>query len=149
MAFFNTNAAGAFSKALLGVGLALIAIGTIAAILNSRGNVEGGLLESIASGVASTFFALFSGVMIGVGATIAIDGMIVPFQGNRIRIITSFLLCILSALISVFAIAGTQSSFLLLIMFFSGLSSAGAFLFSSIAFALSGAAKKYLSEARD
>ena len=149
MAFFDSNIDGAFPKALFGIGAMLVAIGMVAAILNSGASAEGGLLESIASGVASTFLALFSGVMIGVGATIAIDSMVVSLHGSQIRAAVAFLLCILSALISVSAIAGTQSSFWRLILFFAGLSSAGTFLLTGIAFTLSGAAKKYLSDSRD
>ena len=136
-----------FQKALFAVGSILIILGTAFAVFNMGGaDEQGGLLEALSFGFSAVFFALFSGVMIGVGATLFINGLILGMKGNKVHMLLAFMFFILSLLISAAVISPAQAStFPMLTLFFSGMASAGAFLLSAVIFGFSGLLRLYLS----
>lgn len=136
-----------FQHALFGVGAFLMLFGAAFAFFN-YGSAEqpAGLVEAFSAGFSSFFFALFSGVLIGVGAALIIDGLILGMRGNKAHIILSFLFCVLSMLIASLSVTESQgATFLHLITFFGGLAASGAFLLSTVAFVFSEALHSYLA----
>jgi hypothetical protein len=136
-----------FQQALYIVGALLLAAGIATAILVSW-NVgsQPDALESLSYGFNSAFFALFAGVMAGVGAALGLDGLMLGIRDNRLQPLSAFLLSVLSAFVSISAIAKAEATtFASLAIFFTALASSGALLLSAIIFALSGALRDYLS----
>lgn len=137
-----------FQNALFAAGIFLILFGIVFAAVNSQGPLgPGGLVESVSYGFSAAFFALFSGVLIGVGATLFICGLIVFVQGNKKHVLIAFGFSIVSALIAAAAVVQVSTStFPMLVVFFAGLSSSGAFLVASILFAIPSLVRNYLNE---
>jgi len=135
-----------FRQALFGVGAFLILFGGAFALMTSAASgAQQGFFEALSSGFTSAFFALFSGVLIGVGSTLFIVGMLLGIKGNAAHITGAFVFSILSMLIAVSAVANpAQTTFPMLVVFFAGMAAAGAFLLAAVIFALSSAMKSYL-----
>ena len=136
-----------FQKALFAVGIFLMVFGAAFATLNmGKAGGQEGVMDALSFGFNSLFFALFSGVMIGVGATLFINGLILGFRGSKLHMLLAFSFCVLSLLISATAISEVRSSsFQMLALFFSGMASAGAFLLSTVVFGFSGLLRLYLA----
>jgi len=137
----------AFQGALFAVGAFLMIFGGAFAAANSGGaGSQESLMEALSFGFNSLFFALFSGVMIGVGATLFICGLILGMKGNKVHVLLAFMFFILSLLISAAVISEVRTStFPMLTLFFSGMASAGAFLLSAVIFGFSGLLRLYLA----
>jgi len=135
-----------FRQALFGVGAFLILFGGAFALMTSAAaGAQQGFFEALSSGFTSAFFALFSGVLMGVGSTLFIVGMLIGIKGNPAHITGAFIFSILSMLLAVSAVANPeQTTFPMLVVFFAGMAASGAFLLSAVVFALSGAMKSYL-----
>jgi len=136
-----------FQKALFAVGAILMMLGiAFAAFSMGRAGEQGDMLEALSFGFTAVFFALFSGVMIGVGATLFICGLILGMKGNKVHVLLAFMFFILSLLISAAVISEVRTStFPMLTLFFSGMASAGAFLLSAVIFGFSGLLRLYLA----
>ncbi len=137
-----------FKHALFGVGAFLLVFGAVFGAFNAGAGLQGGdMLESLSYGFTSVFFALFAGVLIGVGATLITTGLVLGLRGNFTHIIMSFLLSILSTLIAVAAIAEAASStFPTLVLFFAAMASSSAFMLATVVFILSDAVRSYLAK---
>lgn len=137
-----------FKHALFGVGIFLLIVGVVFGVFNSGGGVQSSdILESLSYGFTSVFFALFAGVMIGVGATLITTGLVLGLRGNFTHITMSFLLSILSTLVAVAAIAEAASStFPTLVLFFAAMASSSAFMLATVVFILSDAVRSYLAK---
>ena len=135
-----------FQHALFGVGAFLMLFGAAFAFLN-YGSAEqpAGIVEAFSAGFSAFFFALFSGVLIGVGASLIIDGLILGMRGNRAHMVLAFLFCVLSVLIASLSATESGATFLHMIVFFGGLAASGAFLLSTVAFVFSEALHSYLA----
>jgi hypothetical protein len=137
-----------FRQALLGVGAFLIILGVASAFLTGPAAAapSGDLVELLSSGVYSAFMALFSGVPIGVGAALVANGLSFRLRGNHSHIALSFIFSALSVAVAMVSVADLKnSSYSLLVLFFAGMFAAAAFLFSAVAFALSGALSTYVA----
>jgi hypothetical protein len=139
-----------FQYALYAVGGFLIVFGLLAGVLNSGGAVGGGsVLESLSFGFTSVFFALFSGVLIGVGVMYLVTGLVINLRGNVTHVLMCFLLSVLSMLIAIAAVVeAAASSFPTLVLFFAGMAAAGAFLLAAVAFVMANAMRKFIARAR-
>jgi hypothetical protein len=134
-----------FQHALYGVGTFLVLLGFSVAVfrvLSSGGSGE--IADMISSGFTSAFFALFSGVLIGVGAALFINGLLFSLRGNAIHIVLSIFLLLAFAVAGIVAISDAKSvAFHTLAVFFACMAASGAFLLSALAFALSGLLRDY------
>jgi len=137
-----------FQKALYGAGIFMVLLGTAFGLANGGGLTEGeGALDFLAHGFNAFFFALFSGVMIGVGSTLAIDGLILGMRGNKMHILLSATFSVLSLLLGAVAIAKAEAStFPMVVLFFAGMASSGAFMLSGVVFGLSTLFHSYLNQ---
>lgn len=137
-----------FQHALYGVGGFLVLLGAASALLSSGGQESsGGLVEVLSTGVSSAFMALFSGIPIGVGAALVANGLSFRLRGNHSHVALSFVFCALSVGVAIVSVAELKSSnYFLLVLFFAGMAAAAAFLFSAVAFVLSGALSTYIAE---
>ena len=137
-----------FKYALFGVGAFLLIFGAVFGIFNAGAGIEGSdILASLSYGFTSVFFALFSGVLIGVGTTLISSGLILGLKGNITHIVMSFLLSVLSTLIAIAAIAeAASSSFPTMVLFFAGMAASGAFMLATVVFILSDTVRTYLSK---
>ena len=135
-----------FQYAIVLVGSVLLLAGTVSALANSGATaMELDFFETLAYGFTAAFFALFSGVLIGVGTALIASGLILGLRGNRMHIALAFLFSVLSLLVALFAIAKAESfSFLSIVIFFAGMASSGALLLTSVVFAFSAALRKYM-----
>jgi len=136
-----------FRQALLGVGAFLMVLGIASAFITgpSAAAPSGDLVEILSSGVYSAFMALFSGIPIGVGAALAVNSLSFYLRGNHSHIALSFIFSVVCVAVALASVADMKnSSYSLLVLFFAGMSAAAAFLFSAVAFALSGALSTYV-----
>ncbi|MEM4633801.1 MAG: hypothetical protein QW275_01470 [Candidatus Anstonellaceae archaeon] len=135
----------AFQIALFAVGFILISFGAVFAFSTLNLSSEQQSFEDALSfGFNSIFFSIFSGVMIGVGASLFINGLILAFPGSKAHMVLAFFFFILSVLVSASTLSNL-TTFYLLVVFFAGMASAGAFLLSTIIFGMSGLLRLYLS----
>ena len=124
-----------FRQALYGVGIFLLLFGAIFAVMNLGVSGQGSFFDALAYGFTAAFFALFSGVLIGVGAAMLIVGMLLGLKGSVAHIAGAFGFSLLSLLIAFSAVAvPLDATFALLVVFFSGVAAAGVFLLSSALF---------------
>jgi len=136
-----------FQHALASVGIFLVIVGLAAAIASAPSSLQesDSVLDALAYGFTAIFFALFSGVLIGVGAALILTALVLRLRRGLTHITMSVLLSLLSALIAVAAVAPAKGqSYPTIVLFFAGLASAGAFLMAAVAFALSDAVKNFL-----
>lgn len=136
-----------FKYALFGVGAFLFIFGAVFGAFNAGSSMQGGdILDAFSNGFTSVFIALFSGVLMGVGATLILTGLILGLKGNVTHIVASFLFSILSTLMAIAAIAQvSMSTFPTMVLFFAGMAASGAFLLATVIFFLSDAMKAYLA----
>lgn len=129
-----------FQQALYGVGIFLVLFGgTFALMSHGAAGGAGGFFEALSYGFTAAFFALFSGVLIGVGATLFIAGLLLGVKGNLVHIAGAFVFSILSFLLGLSAVANPEdSTFQMLVIFFAGMAAAGAFLLSAAVFGFEG-----------
>lgn len=139
-----------FKYALFGVGAFLTIFGAVFGFFNAGSGTQGSdIIESLSYGFTSVFFALFSGVLIGVGATLIASGLVLGLRGNITHIVMSFLFSILSTLIAIAAIASAAtSSFPTIVLFFAGMAAAGSFMCATVVFVLCDIVKEYCSKNR-
>ncbi len=129
-----------FQHALYGVGAALVLLGFGVAVFRALSpGVSSDLADLISTGFTSAFFALFSGVLMGVGISLFINGLSFSLRGNAIHIVLSIFLLLAFAVAGIVSISDAKNvAFHTLAIFFACMSAAGAFLLSALAFALSG-----------
>ncbi len=137
-----------FKHALFAVGGFLLAFGSVFAFFNSAVSIGGSdLVESFSYGFTSIFFALFAGVLIGVGLTLITSGLVLGLRGNYTQVVMTFLLSILSTLIAIAAIAEAASStFPTMVLFFACMAASGAFMAATVALILADTVKGYISK---
>lgn len=129
-----------FQSALFGVGALLALIG-LAVGLMASGQLEqaADFSDALSAGVTSSFFALFSGVLIGIGAALVAAGAMLFARQRTARIAAALLLCFASLVLSA-GVLGSPGGFgfALLLAFFSAIVFSGAMLAAAVAFSLSG-----------
>ncbi|MFA6328879.1 MAG: hypothetical protein WCY41_05525 [Candidatus Micrarchaeia archaeon] len=135
-----------FSHALFAAGAALILIGIFSLVVDvTSSSPDPGVLEAFSRGIDTIFLALFSGVLMGIGIALLGNGFILRLLGNKRHIFISALFSILFLALSTLAVFFRGASPLFAIVgFFAFLSASGAFLATSLWYALSSAARKYL-----
>ena len=120
-----------FRQALFGVGGFLLLFGGIFAVMNLGGSGSQDFFEALSYGFTAALFALFSGVLIGVGTAMLIVGMLLKLRGSLAHLAGAFGFSLLSLLIALSTVAvPLDATFLLLVVFFSGVAAAGVFLLS-------------------
>ena len=139
-----------FQHALFAAGAVLIVIGIFSLIADIFSSApDPGVLEAFSRGFDTIFLSLFSGVLIGIGITLVGNGFVLHLLGNRKHILISALFSIFFLSLSTLAVLFRGSSPLFaLVGFFAFISASGAFLLTSLWYALSSAARKYLLEIR-
>ena len=129
-----------FRQALYGAGIFLLLFGGIFAAMNLGGSAQQDFFSALSYGFTATFFALFSGVLIGVGAAMLIIGMLLGLRGSLAHIAAAFCFSALSLLMAFSAVAvPSDTTFALLVVFFAGMAAAGVFLLSAALFGFHGA----------
>ena len=130
-----------FQQALFGVGAFLILFGGIFALMSTSAQAgQQGFFDALAYGFTAAFFALFSGVLIGIGAAVFIAGMLMGVKGNTAHIALAAVFSLLSIFLAFSAIARPEdSTFPMLVVFFAGVAASGAFLTAAALFGFSGA----------
>ncbi len=133
-----------FQQALYGAGAFLALFGGTFAIMSSGPTgAQAEFFEALSYGFTASFFALFSGVLIGVGAALFIVGMLLGTKSNKAHLAGAFIFSVMSFLLGISAIANpADSTFPMLVVFFAGLASSGAFFISAALFGFSSALKK-------
>ncbi|MCX8198079.1 MAG: hypothetical protein N3F07_02705 [Candidatus Micrarchaeota archaeon] len=137
----------AFQLALFAVGAFLVLFGAASSFLSAKDPSEHqSIEEALSFGFNSLFFSIFSGVLIGVGAALFIDGLILGIPGSKAHMLLAFCFCALSIFLSASAISNLSTlTFQMMVLFFAGMASAGAFLLSTVVFGMSGLLRLYLS----
>jgi len=137
-----------FQHALFIAGAVLIIIGVFSLIAGGISAASGlGMLDAFARGFDTIFLALFAGVLIGVGIALVGNGLLLHLLGNKKHIFISAMFSLLFLSLSTFAVFFRDASPLFVIVcFFVCISASGVFLFTSLWYALSSAARKYLLE---
>jgi len=135
-----------FRHALFAAGTVLILIGIFSLIADLVSSMpDPGVLEAFSRGFDTIFLALFSGVLIGIGIALVGNGFILHLLGNKRHIFLSALFSILFLALSTLAVFFRGASPLFAIVgFFAFISASAAFLLTSLWYALSSAARKYL-----
>lgn len=123
-----------FNTALFAAGAFLLLVGVLAEASYLAQSVEAsGFLDLFSYGFMSTTFALFSGVLIGVGVALASDAAIMKLGGRHARIAFLSLICAACLCVSAVSFSLTsESQVLLLIIFFASSAAFLAFLVSLI-----------------
>jgi len=139
-----------FRNALFVAGSALITIGVLSLIVDIfSSSPDPSMVDAFARGFDTIFLALFSGVLIGAGIALVGNGFLLRLLGNKKHIFLSTLFSLLFLALSALAVFFRDSDPLfVLVCFFSCISAAGVFLLTSLWYALSNAARKYLLEMR-
>ncbi|MCX8195161.1 MAG: hypothetical protein N3G22_03595 [Candidatus Micrarchaeota archaeon] len=134
-----------FKMALLMAGIALILIGAGACFFNRPPSYEqSDIVDLISFGFTSFFFSIFAGVLIGVGIALIANSFILRAKGNLTHVVLSFISFVVSVLVAIAAVyPSSWFAFHFAVLFFAGMSAAGAFLISTIAFVLSDAMKHH------
>ena len=137
-----------FRHALFTAGAVLIFIGVFSFIADIASSApDPGMLDAFARGFDTIFLSLFSGVLIGIGIALVGNGFVLHLLGNKKHIYISALFSILFLSLSTLAVFFRDTSPLFSIVgFFAFISASCAFLLTSIWYALSSAARKYLLE---
>jgi hypothetical protein len=133
-----------FQQALYGVGAFLALFGGTFAIMSAGpSGAQTEFFDALAYGFTASFFALFSGVLIGIGAALFILGMLLGTKGSKAHIAGAFVFSVLSFFLGISAVAKPEAStFPMLVVFFAGLAASGAFFLSVGLFGFSSALKK-------
>ena len=131
-----------FRHALLGLGAFLMLLGIGVGIYGSGAAAQQGssqdALDALFSGVSSSFFALFSGTIIGVGAALFTNGLAYNLRGTARHIAACLAFALIFVAIAAASVSdASHTTFLLLVVFFAGMAGAAAFLLSAVVFALS------------
>jgi len=137
-----------FRHALFAAGAVLILIGVFSLIADvASSTANPGVLDAFSRGFDTIFLALFSGVLMGIGIALVGNGFVLHMLGNKKHIFISALLSILFLSLSTLAVFFRDLSPLFAIVgFFAFISASGIFLITSLWYALSSAARKYLLE---
>ena len=137
-----------FRHALFAAGAALIIIGAVSLIADVFSSApDPGVLEAFSRGFDTIFLALFSGVLIGIGMALVGNGLLLHLLGNKKHILVSALFSLLFLALSTLAVFFRDASPLFAIVgFFAFICASFAFLLTSLWYALSSAARKYLLE---
>jgi hypothetical protein len=135
-----------FRNALLAAGSALIIIGVFSLIMDVVSSApDPGVLEAFSRGFDTIFLSLFSGVLMGIGIALVGNGFLLRLLGNKKHILISALFSLLFLSLSTLAVFFRDASPLFSIVgFFAFISASGVFLLTSLWYALSSAARKYL-----
>ena len=137
-----------FQEALFGVGALLALAGAIFALANSQASIEGGFAEALSYGFTAFFLALFAGSLAGVGATMMVDALILGLRGNKAHVIAAVSFSLISLFVAASSVASPQLlDFHLFVLFFAGLSAAGAFMLSAAVFGFSALFHSFISQA--
>ena len=128
-----------FRSALFGVGFLFIIIGAAVGLMASAQLEQaGGVVEALSAGVTSSFFALFSSVLVGIGLSLLAVGALLSASSRSLRAAASFLLSLAGLLVSAAAVNDSQKfNFALLLAFLSGAVFSGGMLVAALAFAFS------------
>jgi len=137
-----------FRHALFAAGAFLIVIGAFSLIADVFSSApDPGVLEAFSRGFDTIFLALFSGVLIGIGLALVGNGLLLQLLGNKKHIFISALFSVLFLSLSTLAVFFRDAGPLFAIVgFFAFISASFVFLFTSLWYALSSAARKYLLE---
>ncbi len=137
-----------FRHALFAAGAVLIIIGAFSLIADVFSSApDPGVLEAFSRGFDTIFLALFSGVLIGIGVALVGNGLLLHLLGNKKHILVSALFSLLFLALSTLAVFFRDANPLFAIVgFFTFISASAAFLLTSLWYALSSAARKYLLE---
>ena len=139
-----------FQHALFAAGAALIFIGAISLIADVVSSApDAGALAAFSRGFDTIFLSLFSGVLTGMGIALVGNGFIIRLIGSKKHSFLSALFSILFLSFSTIAVFFREASPLItLVCFFAFITASGAFLITSLWYALSSIARKYLLEAK-
>jgi hypothetical protein len=135
-----------FRHALFAAGAVLIGIGVFSLVADAFSPTpDPGAIEAFSRGFDTIFLSLFSGVLIGIGIALVGNGFLLHLLGNKKHIFISALFSLLFLSLSTFAVFFRDSSPRLAIVgFFASICASGAFLLTSLWYALSSAGRKYL-----
>src|SRR3989338_5491758 len=133
-----------FKHALMVVGAILVVAGAAASAASyGPGGAGLGMAEALSQGFTIAFFALFSGVLAGVGTALVANGFVLGVKSNAVQAGLCVALSAASVGAGALAVMDAQNaSFLSLALFFAGIAAGGAFLLSAMAFAMSGMLRK-------
>jgi len=139
-----------FQSALFGVGLLLVIIGVAVAFMAAAQLEQAGsITDALSAGVTSSFFALFSGVLIGIGCALVVGGLLLSAKNRSISASASFLLCFAAMLASAaFLGKAAMFSFAMLLAFLASIVFAGAMLVVAVIFSFSDLLRAHLNRSR-
>lgn len=139
-----------FQQALFGVGAVLALAGGIFALANGDSALGAGFAEALSYGFAAFFISLFSGSLIGVGAVMMADSLILGLRGNKAHVAVAAGFSLLSLFIAASAAADVRfSSFHMFVLFFAGLCASGAFMLSAAVFGFSALFHSFVAKAQE
>ena len=138
-----------FRNALFGVGALLVIIG-IAVGFMAGGEIEqaNDISTALSAGVTSSFFAVFAGVLIGIGTVLLCAGLLVAAEPRPLRVGVPFALSVACAIAAAALSQPAAFGFPSLLALIALMAAAGAFLLIAVAFSLSDLIGKHFAPKR-
>jgi hypothetical protein len=133
-----------YQYAFFGIGAVLFFIGLSSFLYTaSNSNPEPDIMEALSNGFSNSYYALFSGVLLGVGLALLADGFMVRYATHPLRASIASLLSVFSLAFLFLAVLYNAQAIVAITLFFTFFSAAGTLLASSAAFALSMIMREY------
>ncbi|VVC00270.1 Uncharacterised protein [uncultured archaeon] len=138
-----------FQYALYAIGAILILIGAGYVLLDmSKAEQDRSFFDSLSYGFASACGSIFSGVMIGVGAALIIDGLLFALPRRLYRVASALALAFIAIGMGFSIVADAKLvNYPSLVLFFSSVAFAAGMVVSTTVIGLGGLISRYVSAA--